>query len=193
MKKTKRLIIRPLELKDYKQWVLYYTNMDKKKNLWDIEPKDPSQLTKSIFKEALKSQKKLRDLDQFYDYVVFEKRSGDMIGQVSAMDISRGLAQTCYLGYRIHNQYWGHGYGKEATLGLISICFENLKLHRVEAGIEPYNRRSILLARKIGLRKEGTKKRAVFLKNEWVDLVMYSATCEEFGHKWKGTSKPRLR
>ena len=61
MIKTKRLIIRSLELNDYKQWLSYYTNMDKKKNWWDLEPKDPNDLTKLKFKEALKSQKKLRD------------------------------------------------------------------------------------------------------------------------------------
>ncbi len=42
-------------------------------------------------------------------------------------------------------------------------------------------------------RKEGLKKRAVFLRGKWVDLVIYSATCEEFGVKWKGVPKTRPR
>lgn len=78
-------------------------------------------------------------------------------------------------------------------MAIIDIAFRDVKLHRVEAGIEPTNRRSILLARSIGLRKEGLKKRAVFLRGMWNDLVMYSATCEDFGYKWQGIPQTRPR
>ena len=78
---------------------------------------------------------------------------------------------------------------REAVRAAIDIAFHDLKLHRVEAGVEPRNRRSILLARSLGLRKEGLKKRAVQLRaNTWVDLVVYAATSEDFGSKWRGSS-----
>jgi ribosomal-protein-alanine N-acetyltransferase len=109
------------------------------------------------------------------------------------MDVLRGLGQTAYLGYFINNPFWGKGYGKEAARAAIDIAFRDVKLHRIEAGIEPRNRRSIFLARSLGLRKEGLKKRAVFLRGKWNDLIMYSATCEEFGFKWKGVPKTRPR
>ena len=109
------------------------------------------------------------------------------------MDVLRGVGQSAYLGYFISNRFWGRGFGKEAVLAMIDIAFRDIKLHRIEAGIEPSNRRSILLVRSIGLRKEGLKRRAVFLRGYWNDLVMYSATCEEFGIKWKGLPKTRPR
>jgi len=74
---------------------------------------------------------------------------------------------------------------------LIDIGFRDLRLHRLEAGIEPGNRRSILLARSLGLRKEGLKRRAVFLRDTWVDLGIYAVTCEDVGIPWKGTAKPQ--
>ena len=150
-------------------------------------------MSKANFQKILKSQKKLRDQDQFFDLAVFEKSSGKMVGTVAVMDVLRGLGQTAYLGYFIHNKFWGRGYGKEATLAMVDIAFRDIRLHRIEAGIEPTNRRSIMLARSIGLRKEGLKKRAIYLRGKWNDLVMYSATCEEFGVKWKGTPKTRPR
>lgn len=193
IRKTKRLIIRPLALSDFDEWKTYFSTMSPSQNKWDNKNRDPADLKKSNFRKILKSQKNLRDSDKFFDLAVFEKTSGQMVGAVAAMDILRGLGQTSYLGYFIHNKFWGKGYGKEATLAMIDIAFRDIKLHRIEAGIEPSNRRSIMLARSIGLRKEGLKKRAVFLRGEWNDLVMYSTTCEEFGVKWKGQPKTRPR
>lgn len=192
-RKTKRLIVRPLVASDFSEWKTYFSSMSAPKNKWDNKNRDLSDLNKSNFRKILRSQKKLRDSDRFFDLAVFEKSSGKMIGTVAAMDVLRGLGQTSYLGYFIHNKFWGKGYGKEATLAMIDIAFRDIKLHRIEAGIEPSNRRSIMLARSIGLRKEGLKKRAVFLRNRWNDLVMYSATCEEFGVKWMGVTKTRPR
>lgn len=193
MRQTKRIEVRPLMIKDYDAWLEYYSSMHSKRNIWDRENRISSELKKEKFKKIIKSQLDLRKKDQFYDLAVFERFSGQLIGAVSAMDVLRGLAQTAYLGYFIHNNFWGKGYGKEAVLELIDIAFRDIKLHRIEAGIEPNNRRSIMLARSIGLRKEGLKKRAVFIRGEWRDLVMYSATCEEFGISWEGAPKTRPR
>ena len=180
-------------MSDFAAWRTSFSSMKPQQNKWDRQNRSKTDLTKSNFKKILKSQKSLRDQDKFYDLAVFEKKSGELVGTVAAMDVLRGLGQTAYLGYFMHNRHWGKGYGKEATLAMIDIAFRDIKLHRIEAGIEPSNRRSIMLARSIGLRKEGLKKRAVFLRGKWNDLVMYSATCEEFGVKWKGVPKTRPR
>ncbi len=176
-RKTKDLIIRPLQLADYANWKTANTTMLPSKNRWDRKNKTPAEASLKNFKKIIKSQKNLRDQDKFYDLSVFEKKTGNHVGTVAAMDVLRGLGQSAYLGYFINNQFWGKGYGKQAVLALIDIAFKDLKLHRLEAGIEPTNRRSIFLA----------------LNNTWVDLVMYSATCEEFGFKWTFKPQTRLR
>jgi ribosomal-protein-alanine N-acetyltransferase len=155
------------------------------KNRWDKGIEPDTNFTKLNFNKILKVQKNQREKDEFYNLTIFEKKTGNIIGSVSAMNIIRSVTHSCYLGYFINNIYWGMGFGKEATNAMIHFCFKELKLHRIEAGIEPSNRRSILLAKSLGLRKEGLKKRVVFLRNEWQDLTMYSATCEEFGYNWK--------
>lgn len=190
---TKRLTIRPLESGDYLAWKMANTSRPPKKNKWDRENKNPEQVSRASFIKVIASQKKLRKEDKFFDLAVFENASGKLIGAVSVMDVLRGPGQSAYLGYSIENLYWGQGFGKEAVRAIIDIAFKDLVLHRIEAGIEPTNRRSILLARALGLRKEGLKKRAVFLRGQWTDLVMYSATCEEFGFKWKRGQQTRLR
>ncbi len=185
IKKTKRLILRPLEQGDHNTWRESYLNNSPSKNIWDNSFRVESDLTKTKFSRLLKSQKNLRAKDKFYELAIFTKNKGEFIGSISAMDIVRSITHSGYLGYSLHNRHWGMGYGKEAVLNFIKFCFTDLKLHRIEAGIEPNNRRSIFLARSIGLRKEGLKKRVVFLRGQWQDLTMYSATCEDFGIKWK--------
>lgn len=192
-RKTRRLIVRVLAQEDYRAWREAYLSILEPRNRWDRGSRSPDQLTPKRFREVLASQAKLRGSDQFFDLGVFHKATGALLGMVSLMDLQRGLGQSAYLGYTIFNRHWGQGYGKESVRAAIDIGFRDLGLHRVEAGIEPGNRRSILLARSLGLRKEGLKKRAVFLKGRWVDLVMYSATTEDFGIRWKGNAETRPR
>ncbi len=192
-RRGKRLTVRPLAARDYLVWKQAHTELPPQKNIWDQKIKPIQDLSKIKFREILKSQKALADSDKYLDFSVFLNATGELIGHVALMDIVRGISHSAFLGYRIFNPHWGKSYGKEAVALAIQIAFKDIKLHRIEAGIEPSNRRSIMLARALGLRKEGLKKRAIFLRNQWVDLTIYSATCEDFGIKWQGKTKDRLR
>jgi ribosomal-protein-alanine N-acetyltransferase len=103
------------------------------------------------------------------------------------MDITRGVFQSAYLGYRIFNRYWGTGYGTEAVKATTQIAFKDLNLHRLEAGIEPKNIRSIKIVKRVGFRNEGLSKSRLFLRNQWVDIALYTLTTEDLKHTWKGT------
>lgn len=114
---------------------------------------------------------------------IFEK-TGALVGGVSLMEVTRGISQSAYLGYRIFNNHWGQGYAKESVRVMIDIGFKKLKLHRIEAGIEPKNLRSRRLAKSLGLRREGIKKRALFFRGSWIDLVMFTVTSEDLGLRY---------
>ena len=132
---------------------------------------------------VLKTQKKNRDDDYFFDFGIFLK-DGTLVGGVSIMDISRQIFQNAYLGYRIFNNQWGKGYGKEAVKLAIDIAFRDLNLHRLEAEIEPTNKRSIALAKSIGMEREGYSRKRLYLRDQWLDMVLYVARSEDFGIKW---------
>ncbi len=190
-RKTKQLHIRPLQLKDFGSWKYANLAMNPCMNKWDHGAKPEKDLTKDQFKKLLLGQSERRKLDTFYDLGVFD-REGHLVGNVSVMEVARGISQTAFLGYRIYNNYWRKGYGKEAVQAMIDIGFKDIKLHRIEAGIEPGNIRSIRLAKSLGMRREGLKKRAIFLRSGWVDLLMYTLTSEDFGLKFK-TSNLRIK
>ncbi|WP_413288651.1 GNAT family N-acetyltransferase [Bdellovibrio sp. HCB337] len=185
MRKTKRLILRPLELSDYENWRQTYSMLASPQNEWDEGPWKDSELTLAKFKALLKTEKSWRALEKFYVYGVFDRNDGVLLGEVRLMDISRGIFQNAYLGYRIFSHFWGQGYATEACRAVIDIAFKDLKLHRIEAAIEPHNKVSIKVAKKLGLRKEGLSSRRLQVRGKWKDMLVYAGTTEDF----KGRSK----
>lgn len=184
VRKTPRLVVRPLHLKDFTAWREAHLAMAKPKNIWDLGARSRRRLTLPQFRKILRSLSDRQKRDVFYDFGVFEK-NGALVGHASVMEVARGISQTAFLGYSIYNGYWGKGYAKEAVRAVLDIGFRDLKLHRLEAGIEPGNKRSIGLAKALGMRREGLKKRALFLRKTWVDLLMYTLTCEELGIRFQ--------
>jgi ribosomal-protein-alanine N-acetyltransferase len=89
----------------------------------------------------MSTHRKNRKADTFYDLIAFDKKSGKIVGFCSLMDISRAVFQNAYLGYGVLSPYWGRGFGKEMVRAVIEIAFKNLGVHRVEAGIDPANKR----------------------------------------------------
>ncbi|MFS4457693.1 GNAT family N-acetyltransferase [Bdellovibrio sp. HCB2-146] len=188
-RKTDRLIIRYFELHDYDNWMQAHSSMREPQNEWDETNWDESELTLKKYKEFLKKQTHLRAQDKFYEFGIFRKDDGLLVGSAHLMDLSRGIFQNAYLGYRIYNTHWGQGYATEACKAALAIAFKDLNLHRVEAGIAPKNRRSIRVAKAIGMRKEGLSARRIFSNGKWVDLVLYAATSEDFGIKYRFSQK----
>lgn len=187
---TDRLVIRALNLKDYSTWKATHSSLFSPKNKWDLKPRAIKDLTLKSYSKFLKKQKNQRDTDKFYDFGIFKKNDNTFIGQVSIMEVARGISHTAFLGYKLFNTHWGKGYAKEAVSCVIEIGFKEIKLHRIEAGIEPDNKRSIGLAKSLKMRYEGRKKRSLYLRGKWVDLLMYTLTCEDLGLKFQG---PKLQ
>jgi ribosomal-protein-alanine N-acetyltransferase len=182
-KKTRRLVIRPYRENDYENWKKTYIDLPKAPNRWAAGPEDKRNLTKTKFKKILSNQKKNRKNDFYYDFTAFDRKSGEIIGFLALMDISRAIFQNAYLGYSVLSTKWGKGYGKEMVKAGLEIAFKNLRIHRVEAGIEPANKRSIALAKSLKMRREGLSKCRLFLHGEWLDMAIYAMTSEEMGVK----------
>lgn len=66
------------------------------------------------------------------------------------------------LGYALGREHWGKGYMQEALGALLNYCFTDLKLHRLEADVDPRNATSIRTLEKLGFRQEG------YLRERWL-------------------------
>lgn len=72
------------------------------------------------------------------------------------------------------------GIGTFAVRELIKHAFSNLNLHRIELGVLNYNTRAIHLYEKIGFKKEGIKRQAVFKNGDYHDLIIMGLLKDEF-------------
>lgn len=179
------VFIRELGSGDYENWAQAYAMLGPAQNEWDEGPWKDSELTRAKFREMLREQVKHRNLDQKYSFGIFRQDDGVLVGLAYLMDVSRGVFQNAYVGYRIFNPYWGHGYATAAVRLVTALAFTKLKLHRLEAGISPDNKASIKVARRAGLRLEGLSKKRLLVNGKWVDLLIYAATCEDFGRRYR--------
>ena len=62
----------------------------------------------------------------------------------------------------------------ESIKSVIKFGFEELKLHRIEAGVAVHNTKSIALLEKIGLKREGLKRKVLPINGKWVDNYHYA-------------------
>jgi len=188
--KTRRLVLRAIKLNDYQAWFDAYTKRRPAQSRWDVGHFTAEKCSKEIFKKVISEHKQLANNDDYYRYYVFEKKTGAIVGQIDFDIFVRETHQFANFGYQIYNQHWGRAFGREASRAGLKIGFKHLKLNRLEAAINLDNKKSIRLAKLIGMRREGIKKRYWFEDGKWVDHLIYVANPEDIGLK---ASKPKLR
>jgi ribosomal-protein-alanine N-acetyltransferase len=124
---------------------------------------------------------------------VFDRKTGAHLGALDIFVVTRLSIQVANLGYAFHNQYWGKGYAKEAIVGVAQIAFRDLKLHRVEACMEPKNLASVGAARGAGMKHEGTRKRYLHDGKRWTDAEVFVLLSEDLGIKMRPTVRSKMR
>jgi ribosomal-protein-alanine N-acetyltransferase len=107
--------------------------------------------------------------DNFYALLARRLEDDAIVGLFELSDVVRGSFQNAYLGYWVGEPYAGQGYMREAMQLVLRFAFSDLRLHRVEANIQPANKRSLALARRSGFRREGFSPRYLKIGGRWRD------------------------
>jgi ribosomal-protein-alanine N-acetyltransferase len=107
-----------------------------------------------------------------FSFAIIEKKSEKLIGSVS-VKLSSNLALG-ELGYWLGRDYWGKGYMKEALRLAVGFAFGELRLHRVFAHVFSENVRSSKLLERLGFKREGVLREAVFKAGKWHDYEVFS-------------------
>jgi [ribosomal protein S5]-alanine N-acetyltransferase len=87
--------------------------------------------------------------------LVCVRNSGAMVGIIIIDSIIRGRFQSATLSYAAFAPAAGRGYMTEGLSLVLRYAFDELRLHRLEANIQPANRASLALVRRQGFRKGG--------------------------------------
>jgi ribosomal-protein-alanine N-acetyltransferase len=103
-----------------------------------------------------------------------------ILGFFNLSHITRGLLQSAYLGYAVGRPFAGHGYMREGLDMVLRNAFLTMRLHRVEANIQPGNKASIALAQGAGFRREGFSPRYLKIGGRWRDHERWAILADEW-------------
>jgi len=118
--------------------------------------------------------------DTSKSYMILDKESGRPIGITSLIQLDyKNRSAECILDIG-EKEFWGKGYGNESLRLLLNYAFLELNLHRVSLRVFAFNDKAVALYEKIGFKREGISRQAVFREGQWHDILHMGILQEEY-------------
>jgi [ribosomal protein S5]-alanine N-acetyltransferase len=112
-------------------------------------------------------------------------------GVFTLSQIFRRGFQSAYLGYYVGAPFKGKGYMRDGLQLVLRHLFTKMKLHRVEANVQPENVASIALVERSGFRLEGLSPRYLKVAGRWRDHQRWAMTVEDWRASGGSPQPPR--
>lgn len=113
-------------------------------------------------------------------FLIHQLEERAIIGSINLSQISRGGFQSAYLGYFVGEPYSKRGYMTEAMELMLRHAFERLRLHRIEANVQPENSPSLALVKRAGFIREGYSRRYLKVCGRWRDHERWAILGEDW-------------
>jgi len=174
-RQTDRLVLRELSLTDIES-IHELHSLPEIDEFNTLGIPETTQTTKKIVTEWLTEQNEIPRFSYIFciDYVDTKQ----FIGLI-AFNLGKQNYKTAEGCYKIHLNFWRKGYATEALTKLLDFGFNELKLHRIEAGCAVENIASGKVLEKVGMTKEGRKKKLP-IRGEWKNNYFYAILKEDF-------------
>lgn len=173
---TERLNLRELELKDIQDiHVLHSLPETDEINTLGI-PASMQQTEQLVYQWL--NEKRQQPRTQ-YVFALQLKETEAFIGLLG-LTLGKLNYRTGEVWFKIHKDFWKKGFMTEAVTELLKFGFEELKLHRIEAGCAVENNASIKVLEKVGMTREGRKRKILPIRGEWKDNYFYAILEEDF-------------
>ncbi|OUE29555.1 putative ribosomal N-acetyltransferase YdaF [Clavibacter michiganensis] len=104
---------------------------------------------------------------------------GSVAGRISLSTIVRGAFESCAMGYWLAADRTGRGLATEAAREAVAHAFDDLGLHRVEAGTLLHNAASQRVLARCGFTRYGLAPRYLRIAGEWQDHVLFQRLADE--------------
>jgi len=115
-----------------------------------------------------------------------------IVGFFNLSQIVRRALQSAYLGYAVGKPYAGQGFMRQGLDLVLRRAFTELRLHRIEANIQPGNHASIALAKGAGFRREGFSPRYLKIGGRWRDHERWAILADDWRVRIELASGPRV-
>ncbi|OKQ14021.1 ribosomal protein S5-alanine N-acetyltransferase [Vibrio antiquarius] len=120
-----------------------------------------------------------------YYCLLVRASSGEMLGTISFSNLSRFPFYSCNVGYSLAEKAQGHGYMRRGLTMACDYMFNVQKLHRIQAGYMPHNKRSESVLEHVGFNREGYAKDYLLINGEWQDHVLTSLINPNWQPEWR--------
>jgi ribosomal-protein-alanine N-acetyltransferase len=164
---TERLVLRELRPDDER--ALYVLFSDPEMMRYWGEPHDSLARTKAMVTTIIEAYRAQTGIE----WGVTLKSTGELIGKVCHHRLMKAHFRS-EIGYILAKAHWGHGLVHEALRAIIAFGFDALKLHSIEAQLDPKNVRSVRVLEKLGFVKEAHLTENYFVHGGFIDTAIYS-------------------
>jgi ribosomal-protein-alanine N-acetyltransferase len=162
--------LRALEYSDRDEFLAMVRESRELHRPWAYPPERPDQ-----FDELVARSRR----DDVVTLLACRAGDGAIVGVFTISQIVRGAFQSAFLGYYGSAVHARRGYMRASLELVLDHAFFSLRLHRLEANIQPGNGPSIALARGAGFRLEGFSPRYLLIGGRWRDHERWAITAEE--------------
>jgi [ribosomal protein S5]-alanine N-acetyltransferase len=122
----------------------------------------------------------------FEAMLVCRQHDRAILGFFNLSQITRGYLQSAYLGYAVGKPFARQGYMREGLDLVLRQAFLTLRLHRIEANIQPGNHASLALAQGVGFRREGFSPRYLKIGGRWRDHERWAILVDDWRSRTDG-------
>jgi [ribosomal protein S5]-alanine N-acetyltransferase len=164
---ARRVTLRPLAGSDQSEFLDLVSVSTDLHRPWMSLPSTPQQFQAYVARYEQPDEESL---------LVCVRDTGAIAGMVNINSIIRGRLQSGALAYAAFAPSAGQGYLTEGLDLVVRYAFEQLRLHRLEAQIQPDNDASIRLVRRVGFRHEGLSPEFLFIDGAWRDHERWAIT-----------------
>jgi ribosomal-protein-alanine N-acetyltransferase len=127
--------------------------------------------TKELIRPIIEAQ--FKTPQGSYTWKIILKELNEFIG-LAGMKLSCDKFKLGEIYYKLLPDHWGKGYASEVSKTLIKLGFETFNLHKVEAGVATDNIKSIRVLEKLGMTREGLRRKILPIRGEWKDNFHYA-------------------
>jgi [ribosomal protein S5]-alanine N-acetyltransferase len=162
-----RVTVRPVASRDRSEFLDLVAASAGLHHPWMSLPATPQQ-----FQAYLKRYERSGE----HSLLICVRDTGSIAGVVNINNIIRGRFQNGSLSYAAFAPTAGQGYMSEGLALVLRYAFQQLRLHRLEANIQPGNHASRQLVQRLGFRREGYSPDMLFIDGAWRDHERWAIT-----------------
>jgi len=171
LQKSSRVLLRSPQMEDERELTALVRSSRRFFAGWIAPPSDAA---------AFAAYLRHNSANTFEALLLIRREDQAILGAVNLSEIVRGVFQNAYMGYWIGAPYARQGYMREGVALALGHAFATLRLHRLEANIQPANTASIRLVESLGFRREGLSPRYLKIGGRWRDHERWAILREEW-------------